>query len=294
MREKNSSSIPYFKKEIFLLKFGGISLAGNESFGYRVYSYFIISVITYPYLIIAFGDLFKHEFEVVAQLCIYIGSYLMAVSITMVTFSNRIKLGKLLDKIQQKPFLPNTKRGGKMETELINQWILYKNNQYIILMAGAGICYTLAVAYTIMKRITSSNPQDWAFAFGPITFFNVTYSPNYEILWMYQNISVFCIVSNLLQAISILAAILTFDSKPHAKSTYEQDYTIDVLSIPWKYLESILRAMIRYHLSIIEIATDLENIFSNAMFSVYLFTLASLCFEIYRAAMVSIVFIFDY
>ncbi|KAF2901876.1 hypothetical protein ILUMI_04317, partial [Ignelater luminosus] len=75
------------------------------------------------------------------------------------------------------------------------------------------------------------------------------------------------------------------DSQLHGESAYTRGDKIDVSQIGWKYLESELHSIIRYHLSIIEIATDLEDIFSNVMLAVYLFELAILCFEVYRAAM---------
>ncbi|KAF2885969.1 hypothetical protein ILUMI_20204, partial [Ignelater luminosus] len=64
----------------------------------------------------------------------------------------------------------------------------------------------------------------------------------------------------------------------------QHNNSIDVSSIPWKYLGSIMRATVRYHTSIIEIATDLEDIFSNALLSIYVFTLTIICFEVYNAA----------
>ncbi|KAF2903572.1 hypothetical protein ILUMI_02613 [Ignelater luminosus] len=183
-------------------------------------------------------------------------------------------------------------------------------------MVGIIICYSVSVAYTVIRRITSSNPQDWILAFGPITVLNVSYSPNYDILWMYQNICTFCIALNFCQIILILAAMLAFvstqfkmlqnnfsriiqngykmmmkDSQLYGESAHTQGDKIDVSQIGWKYLESELHSIVRYHLSIIEIVIDLEDIFSNAMLSVYLFTLAILCFEVYRAAMVSITII---
>ncbi|KAF2885571.1 hypothetical protein ILUMI_20602, partial [Ignelater luminosus] len=117
---------------------------------------------------------------------------------------------------------------------------------HLAVSVGAAMCYVLPVTYTIIKRTTSSNPQDWIFGFGPITILN--------------------------------------DSQLHGESAYTQGAKNDISRIGWKYLESELRSIVRYHLSIIEIATDVEDIFSYGMLSVYLFTLAILCFEVYRAA----------
>ncbi|KAF2896627.1 hypothetical protein ILUMI_09547, partial [Ignelater luminosus] len=72
----------------------------------------------------------------------------------------------------------------------------------------------------------------------------------------------------------------------YVQSEYEENNNIDVSSIPWEYLESKVNATVHYHISIIEVVTDLEDIFSNAMFSIYIFTLTILCFEVYRAATV--------
>ncbi|KAF2889393.1 hypothetical protein ILUMI_16780, partial [Ignelater luminosus] len=114
-------------------------------------------------------------------------------------------------------------------------------------MVGAAVCYVLPVAYTLIKRTTSINSQDWILPFGPMTILN--------------------------------------DRQLHGESAYTRGDNIDVSQISWKYLESELHSVVRYHLSIIEIATDVGDIFSYGMLSVYLFTLAVLCFEVYRAAM---------
>ncbi|KAF2887360.1 hypothetical protein ILUMI_18813, partial [Ignelater luminosus] len=130
----------------------------------------------------------------------------------MVTYLNRIKLGKFLNKIEREPYLVNTKRGGKAEEELFKKWISYKNNQYLVVMVGLTVSYFLPVVYTVIKRTTSINPQDWMLAFGPITVLNVSYSPNYEITWMYQNICMFYVALNFCQVILILAGMLAFVS----------------------------------------------------------------------------------
>ncbi|KAF2886647.1 hypothetical protein ILUMI_19526 [Ignelater luminosus] len=122
--------------------------------------------------------------------------------------------------------------------------------KYLVVTLGALISYAIPVAYSVIKRTTSINPQDWVFGFGPITVLN--------------------------------------DSQLRGESSCKEGDKIDVSRIGWKYLELELHYIVRYHLSIIEIATDLEDIFSYAMLSVYLFALTILCFEVYRAAMVSI------
>ncbi|KAF2903573.1 hypothetical protein ILUMI_02614 [Ignelater luminosus] len=157
-------------------------------------------------------------------------------------------------------------------------------------MVGAEMCYALPVAYTLIKRITRINSQDWILPFGPITILNISYSPNYEISWMYQTtFYISTVVKQMtIKSFDLFYSFVMFqDCQLHEESSYTQGDKIDVSQIAWKYLESELNSIVRYHLSIIEIATDVEDIFSYGMLSVYLFTLGILCFEVYRAAVVS-------
>lgn len=64
------------------------------------------------------------------------------------------------------------------------------------------------MVYTLYVRIVSSNSEDWIMGFIHITLVNVTYSPNYEILWVYQNVSIIFLIF-LASANTLLIAGLT-------------------------------------------------------------------------------------
>lgn len=49
--------------------------------------------------------------------------YFAAVVKSLVLIKNRVKIGQVLDKLQQKPFLPNPNRGGDNEEKILNECI---------------------------------------------------------------------------------------------------------------------------------------------------------------------------
>ncbi|KAF2890421.1 hypothetical protein ILUMI_15752, partial [Ignelater luminosus] len=126
---------------------------------------------------------------------------------TTVLLTNRISIGKLLEKLQQPPLLPNPCRGDN-EKELIKRCLRITSIQtisYWILTYGSII---IAVLYTLAKRLSSSDYHDWQFPYGQITIINATYSPNFEILWFYQNLSLASMAMHFSTTDLLIAAVL--------------------------------------------------------------------------------------
>lgn len=65
---------------------------------------------------------------------------------------------------------------------------------------------------------------------------------------------------------------------------------IEPSHIPWKYLQISTKNVVLYHLKILELVAEAEKIFSPLMLTLYLFTLSLICFEVYRATLVSFFF----
>ncbi|KAF2888565.1 hypothetical protein ILUMI_17608, partial [Ignelater luminosus] len=57
---------------------------------------------------------------------------------------------------------------------------------------------------------------------------------------------------------------------------------IDLSLIPWKYLQKRLRDAVEYHLKIIEIAEEFENVFSGLLLAMFLNNLGIYSSIIYR------------
>lgn len=55
-----------------------------------------------------------------------------AITKTLVMITNRVRFGKVLSKLEQKPFLPDPNRGGEAETKLIKECVFITNTQVFI------------------------------------------------------------------------------------------------------------------------------------------------------------------
>ncbi|KAF2900706.1 hypothetical protein ILUMI_05480 [Ignelater luminosus] len=163
------------------------------------------------------------------------------------------------------------------------------------------------VTVAIIKRVRTSDPHDWEFPYGPITIINVTYSPNFEIIlaWQVSNMALyagyFCATD--LTTAAILAHIsyqfkmlqhyirnvvkLTYKKMLKESNMIENEVTnFDASLIPWQYLKSSLTRIVEYHLAIINIAQQLEDVFSGLLLIVFVSTLAMVALMIYRVSLV--------
>lgn len=69
MADKKKGS--YFYKERLALKIVGVSFDGNEHISYKIYSLLLLLLVNYSYPFLAFSDLFKHDFDTVADILDY-------------------------------------------------------------------------------------------------------------------------------------------------------------------------------------------------------------------------------
>ncbi|KAF2889866.1 hypothetical protein ILUMI_16307 [Ignelater luminosus] len=218
-----------------------------------------------------------------------------------------LMISKLLKALESKPFLPDLERGGNVEVQLINEcvWITYLQSTvyWIVLFLTMGF----AVTITLIKRIKSSDPHDWDYPYGPVTVVNVTYSPNFEIILVYQVFSMSCYAgcfcaTDLLAAAALAHISYQFKILQHyiknvmkfcykemlkeASTVKSKMANYDTSLIPWKYLKNGLSKIVDYHLAIIDIAEELENIFSGMLLVVFISTLAVVSLVIYRLSLI--------
>ncbi|KAF2894047.1 hypothetical protein ILUMI_12127, partial [Ignelater luminosus] len=173
---------------------------------------------------------------------------------------------------------------------------------------AACACVILTIGITVMKRIKSDDYHDWEFPYGPITFLDVTHSPNYEIALTYQLVTVsyfatYFVVTDLAAA-AILAHVsyqfkilqnnieniielsyqdMLMDSH---QTTRTNNSKIDPSLIPWKYLEKNLADVVEYHLAVEGIADEFENAFGTLFLLVFVCSLGMLAFMLYHLTMI--------
>lgn len=61
---------------------------------------------------------------------------------------------------------------------------------------------------TVVSRLRSNDYHDWETSFGPITFVNTTYSPNFEIFAFLQNLGIFSLSAHFAIADAIISSLL--------------------------------------------------------------------------------------
>ncbi|KAK4874394.1 hypothetical protein RN001_013754 [Aquatica leii] len=227
-------------------------------------------------------------------------------SIIIYTYFIRNKLGRLINKLEGDIFLGNESRGARNEeTIMLNAWFSFHKKQGITLFVISMITVLVPMTFSLRKRLISSDYHDWKLAWGSITFINVTYSPNFELVWLYQNLVIFYIFINMVPTILIMIgvlALLTVQLKMlHAYlqrlvglSTKEvKNYENKLMSFHqpsevWSRLHFHMENAILYHLNITNIAKEVEAVFHGPFLIMFMTTLILICLEVYRASLVSI------
>ncbi|KAF2893848.1 hypothetical protein ILUMI_12325, partial [Ignelater luminosus] len=231
---------------------------------------------------------------------------LTAIAKAIGVLQKRFQIAKLLEALERKPFLPDIERGGEVEVKLVNECVWITNLQSTVYWIVLFLTIFFGVTFAIFKRIKSSDPRNWEYPYGPITIINVTYSPNFEIILAYQVAGMSCYAgyfsaSDLLAATALAHISYQFKILQHyirniRKSCYKEmledknmiennDSNYDTSLIPWKYLKRGLTRIVEYHLAIINIAEEVESIFSGLLLVVFISTLAMVALVIYRLSL---------
>ncbi|KAF5289019.1 hypothetical protein FQA39_LY03898 [Lamprigera yunnana] len=286
----------YFKTQKKIAKLLGISFTGDESITYKLYSLLFVCFFSICYPILAVVELFKHEFDVVANMIMYTFGIYMGMAKTLTILYNRIKIGDMMNKIEAVPFIYNAERGGEEEKKLIKRCLWITNAQtYIYYGLGTATLFA-GFLFTVIRRISSNDHRDWEFAYGPITLLNITYSPNYEITLCYQNLSIIWIGYHFVTADLLVADILvhiSFQFKMLQNNfrririvtcKKEENTKLDQADC----LKESLEEAVRYHLAILDLAEEIENLYNGLLLFVFMSTLGMLCFIIYRASLLKL------
>ncbi|KAF2895760.1 hypothetical protein ILUMI_10415, partial [Ignelater luminosus] len=281
----------YFKKEVIVLKAFGLSIEGNESISYRIYSCVCIFGVLFTYSVIDTLELFKVDANELTSIVIYQTAFCLAFCKSIIVLRNRTQFAKIMNKLQHKPFLPDPERGGKVEEKLIQECVWITNVQTSTYWILGGCSILAAVFYTLYERITHSDYHYWQLPYGPLTLINITYSPNFEIVWCYQSISMWLVGVIYTSTDALVAAILahacyqfkilqncirnygeTDDEKMKEGNATDHSYSLHVT----------LKNIVEYHVAIFDIVEEMEIIFNQLLLIQFTGTLCVLCISIYQ------------
>ncbi|KAK4878041.1 hypothetical protein RN001_010547 [Aquatica leii] len=235
------------------LKWVGLSLE-DQSFLYQIYSTIVITVILLLYPLILIVSLFTDEFNRAIDTWVTVIGYLMVLPIAFTSFFARKQLLALFNKLTE-----------NSNHVLVQKWQrrkYIKTMVFLIFVVGS-VGSQIVSSFTF--RFTRANPNDWKLGFGAITFINITYSPNFEIVYFYQSVSILygCIL-NIMNTIINLKSIMS-------------DYK--------NTLQKNLINFVEYHVRVMAIAKDFQAIYTHSVFIIFLATISVTCIEIYRLSM---------
>ncbi|KAF5299814.1 hypothetical protein FQR65_LT09336 [Abscondita terminalis] len=277
LKQQRQDQFELIKK---MLRICGVSLNANEKLSYKIYSIFVLTLNLYPF----FQFVGMHRYLETASEKF---EFFIFEAVTMLIFVKAVVLvykrrfmNDVLYKLQNGIFLPDVNRGGIEEVVLKNKCIRMMNMQAYLYWGVVTVTVIFAVIDSIYSRIASDDYHDWKFEYGRVTMFNTSYSPNYEIASIYQNGSWFTVgwtfaISDLL-TVTVLAhitcqlQILQVFIKKIISNCYKEmkkdGLTVhkhkDASQIPYKYLHRFLKQAVEYHLSVFDLAKNIENTFN--------------------------------
>ncbi|KAK4874300.1 hypothetical protein RN001_013660 [Aquatica leii] len=216
------------------------------------------------------------------------------------TFINRKKIRELLLYFEKEEFSPSTERGGKeAESKVLEEWISTAKTQCLLFICSAGSSLIGQVIYTLITRLTNDDYHNWKLGFAETAItINVTYSPNFEIIWAYQNLAYLYLIINACVTVLLMTGTLKFISiqfiflqmylrrisklsqcKEHENIVNNKNNTKE------KYLKEYVQDAIIYHISITKLAKKAMDLFSGSILTTFTFSLGLLCTSAYRASL---------
>ncbi|KAK4878647.1 hypothetical protein RN001_011153 [Aquatica leii] len=188
----------FFSIEKRLLKITGISLTNDVSVPYKIYSILTLSAFCF-YTALLFVDLLTHKFvDVLESWFTFIGFFL-GTSVTLTAFFNRARINQLLLKLQSDVFIA--------DLSVLHEWYRVKNFKLMIFIIGSFTSVFVQVLYSITLRVIKGERR---LSYGDITVINVSYSPNYECIFIYQTLSVLSISTSAMSIIIVISDVFEY------------------------------------------------------------------------------------
>ncbi|KAF5277138.1 hypothetical protein FQR65_LT03844 [Abscondita terminalis] len=167
--------------------------------------------------------------------------------------------------------------------------------QVALLIVTTMSCITIQVGYTLTKRLNNSDPRNWRLGWAEKSaFVDITRSPNFELMWLYNNFTYFymcingsfsvAVVGNCINFVTVQLKILQNFLKriPEVSAKKARENNDDNIS---QYLHECLKDGVLFHLTISELTHYIIDTFSASINISMSFTLGLMCFSAYRASM---------
>ncbi|KAF2888635.1 hypothetical protein ILUMI_17538, partial [Ignelater luminosus] len=155
-----------------------------------------------------------------------------------------------------------------------------------------GCCVLGTILYSLFERLTHSDYHYWQLPYGQLTFVNMTCSPNFEIVWCYQCVSVWLVAVTYTSIDALVAAILAHACyqfkilqncvRSYGKTDHETK-KVENTTDSSDGLQATLKKIVDYHTAIFDVIEEMEGIFNKLLLTQFSGTLCFLCISIYQA-----------
>ncbi|KAF5294996.1 hypothetical protein FQA39_LY13306 [Lamprigera yunnana] len=166
----------------------------------------------------------------------------------------------------------------------------------ITIIGGLFYYVLLGLLYTISLygRITNSNSTEWRTPILDVTVIDVSYSPNYEIAYIYEVVTVY-LVSSIVCFSNVLIAAILIDMctqfkifNHYIETTFQNilkdNNDINEVSVGWPILQKSISEVVQRHLFLIKIMDDVEMACSTPVFVDVIANILIICCSGYYAS----------
>ncbi|KAF5286407.1 hypothetical protein FQR65_LT12587 [Abscondita terminalis] len=273
----------------FVLRCLGISVNDNESKLYKIYSYVMIitgSLFPWTSCHLISQNLDKYDVIISGMFNVVGGSAAFLIIISIKYNAKRLQsIFKTLEELQIKW---NKERWGEND--------LYKINR--LMLTAIIIFYTIFFSFysgTLIVRIVVKDPNKWILPISDFSLFNTSYSPNFEIAWLYHCIaptmtgSGYCIPHFLIAALIIDITIHYKILKIRIKNRFDIISEIRTNSLiserkKYQHLQEVIKRTVKHHLTLINVTNELKIVGSNVLLITAIASICIMTFSLYYAS----------
>ncbi|KAF5294997.1 hypothetical protein FQA39_LY13307 [Lamprigera yunnana] len=267
----------------------GLSVNENESTVYKAYSYLMIItgfLFSCTSLHLVVQNLNNYDI-IISGMFNVVGGFAAFLKIVVIKYNSK-RLKKIFDNLRQIQYRRNKEKWVEEET-------YRKNKLMMALLVGFYTTLFAFYAVTLLRRIFIADSSKWILPISDFSLFNTSYSPNFEIAWLYHCIgptmtaSGFCItdflIASLIIDVTMQYKILRGNIKKHfiviAGIEENNELSNDE---KYQYLKKIIEGIVTQHLSIINITNDLNEMCSGLLLIAVTASMGIMAFSSYYAS----------
>ncbi|GJQ81915.1 hypothetical protein Trydic_g20383 [Trypoxylus dichotomus] len=290
----------YFRIEVNILRALGIELMEEETLKYKIYSRIVLFFLVYVFTFTETLELYAQwgNLDAIVLVISYLFTHIKGVIKVTLLLYNRKKIGNILKMLHNKPFAPDSSRGGPIEEKYVRNIIKITETQLVIYFTVVSVTIVSGAIIFLKSRIFDDK-SNWRYPYVPITIINTEDSPLFELVGIYEVTCVllyaaiiattYVLLSTILAHLSVQFKILNNAFRSiRARAKDINDLHGGDEDNENKILSQLLGKYIDHHLSVLNLAAEMEQLCNWMFLVVMLASVILLCFLLYQVSLVSV------